>query len=416
MSAAFFMILLSTVATSQGAAYVTDPGPSFSLTGYEYADDDAQDRDDESEDTYEEATNAIDEEDWREAVRLFDRVISRGGTRADGAMYWKAYAQAKLGQRTEALETLAAMMKKYPKSRWINDNKALDLEIRQASGQRISPEGLDDDELKLIALHSLIGKDPQRAMPILEKILQGSAASKVKEQALFVLAQSDNERAHAILTEIALGRGNPDLQARAIKYLGINPTERNRSLLSQAYQTGSIEVKKAALEAFMIAGDRARILEAARSEKDETLRAVAVQQLGVLGSKKELSELYRTESSRRVKKSIIQAMFVGNSAESLQELARIEKDIELRAEAVKHLGLLPQATTEKFLLSLYQTEQAPEIRGAVVDAFFVQGNARVLVQLVRQEKDRRMKREIAEKLAIMDDPEAVEYMQELLNQ
>src|SRR5688572_2221230 len=170
MSAAIFMILLSTAATLQGAAYITDPGPSFSITGSGY-DDDAQERDDESEDTCEEATDAIDESDWREAVRLFDRVISRGGNRADGAMYWKAYAQAKLGQRTEALETLAGMMKKYPKSRWINDAKALDLEIRQASGQRVSPEGIDDDELKLIALHSLIGKDPQRATPILEKIL-----------------------------------------------------------------------------------------------------------------------------------------------------------------------------------------------------------------------------------------------------
>ena len=59
MSAAFFMILLSTAATVQGAAYVTDLGPSFSITASGYADEAAQERNEEIEDAYEEATDAM---------------------------------------------------------------------------------------------------------------------------------------------------------------------------------------------------------------------------------------------------------------------------------------------------------------------------------------------------------------------
>lgn len=37
---------------------------------------------------------------------------------ADGALYWKAYAENKVGQRADALSTLVELQKSYPKSRW----------------------------------------------------------------------------------------------------------------------------------------------------------------------------------------------------------------------------------------------------------------------------------------------------------
>jgi hypothetical protein len=36
---------------------------------------------------------------------------------ADGALYWKAYAENKMGQRADALSTLVELQKSYPKSR-----------------------------------------------------------------------------------------------------------------------------------------------------------------------------------------------------------------------------------------------------------------------------------------------------------
>ena len=83
-----------------------------------------------------------------------------------------------LGQADEALEQL---QKEYASSRWLNDAKALQVEVRQASGQPVSPERQDDEDLKILAINTLINSDPERAVPLLEKILSsGSASPKLK--------------------------------------------------------------------------------------------------------------------------------------------------------------------------------------------------------------------------------------------
>ena len=40
------------------------------------------------------------------------------------------------------------MRKRFPQSRWAKDAQALDVEIRQASGQSVSPDGQANEELK----------------------------------------------------------------------------------------------------------------------------------------------------------------------------------------------------------------------------------------------------------------------------
>ena len=45
--------------------------------------------------------------------------------------------------------------KTNPKSRWLDDAKALRVELRQASGQPVSADIQNDEELKLIALNGL---------------------------------------------------------------------------------------------------------------------------------------------------------------------------------------------------------------------------------------------------------------------
>lgn len=369
----------------------------------------------DDEDLYDEATEAIDEGNWRDAINNFNEVIRANKSRVDAALYWKAYAQGKLGQKTEALETVAQLEKRFPRSRYVKDAKALDLEIRQSAGQQVRPEGMADDDLKIAALQSLLNSSPDRAVATIDKILKGNASPRVKDRALFVLAQMDNEKAAALLAGIAQGQSNPDLQVRAVKYLGIHGTERNRAFLANAYRNGNPDVKKAVLKALMISGDKGRLLEVARGEKDPELRADAVRQLGVMGAAKELSDLYKTETTREVKKAILRSMFVGGSVDNLGELAKNERDPELRAIAVKNLGLTGHDKTGALLLSIYQSDPSPRIRDAVIDALFIQSNGRVLVQLARQEKDPALKREIVRKLSLMNTPESLNYMEELLN-
>src|SRR5277367_1516310 len=93
---------------------------------------------DSSSESYSRGKSYLDRKEYDRAIDAFSRVIDNKASRADGAYYWRAYAQNKLGHRDEALASLDALEKSYPGSRWLDDAKALRVEIRSQSGQPVS--------------------------------------------------------------------------------------------------------------------------------------------------------------------------------------------------------------------------------------------------------------------------------------
>jgi HEAT repeat protein len=364
---------------------------------------------------YERGTSALNERRWDAAAEAFGEAVKLGGRRVDGALYWKAYAQNKQGQRAEALATLGQLVKTVPGSRYLSDAKALEVEIRQASGQPVPPEAESDEELKLIAINALLNTDAERAVPMLEKLLQGNQSPKLKERALFVLAQSNSPRAREVVAQFARGSSNPDLQMKALSYLGIYGSKENRQLLADIYASSSDrEVKRRILHSFMVSNDRERLLAAAKGEASPELRAEAIQQLGVMGARNELWELYQAESSLEVKEKILRSMFVGGNAERLIEVARTEKEPKLRLAAIHSLGIMGSRRTGDALASLYETENDVVVRKAVIQGLFIQGNATALIGLAKKETDLNLKKEIVGKLSLMRSKEAVDYLMEIL--
>ena len=367
-------------------------------------------------DVYEQARELIDSGRYERALESLDRVAAApDSTRADAALYWKAYAQWKLDQRADALSTLADMRKRFPQSRWAKDAQALDVEIRQASGQAVSPDGQASEELKLLALRGLMNSDPDRAIPMIEQLLAGPSTVRVKENALFVLSQSRSSRARDIIAGAAKGSVNPDLQLRAIRYLGAIGGPENRQVLDDAYRaTTDVAVKRAIVRSFGAAGDRQRLLALAKSEKEPELRGEAVRSLGAMNATAELDELYQTETSAEVKNQIIRGMVASGNVGSLTKLATSEKDPALKRMAIRNLGAMGSAKTSDTLRSIYTADMNPEVRSAVIEALFIQQNATSLVALARAEKDPAMKRRIVERLSLMKSKDASDYMLELL--
>ena len=72
------------------------------------------------------------------------------------------------------------------------------------------------------------------------------------------------------------------------------------------------------------------------------------------------------------------------------------------------------AGTADTLTSIYGSDSSPDVRKAVVNALFLQNNAKALVGLARAEKNAEMKKEIVSKLSIMKSTEATDYLLELL--
>lgn len=365
---------------------------------------------------YTQGTEALDRREFEKAAESFAKAAALKGERADGALYWRAYALNKSGRRNEALEVIAALRAAHPKSRWLRDAGALEIEIKQASGQAAVPQNGGDDDLKLMALSGLMNADPERAIPLVEKMLASSQSGKVRDRALFVLAQSGSPKAREVLVRLARSGPDEDTQAKAIRYLGqFGGPESGQALVDIYKSSKNPKARKAVLQAFMLSGDRARLLEVARTETDPGLKREAIQQIGVSGGRDELWQLYQTETSVEAKKAILNGLFVGGAADRLAELARKETDPGLRREAIQKLGLTGAENSAATLKQLYASESDLGIKKAILNGFFVQGNAEALVEIARAEKDPALKREAVQKLSLMSGSKAAtDYMLELL--
>ena len=251
---------------------------------------------------------------------------------------------------------------------------------------------------------------------MLQKLLQGPQSPRLKERALFVLAQSSSPEARKVMTEIARGTGsNPDLQRKAIQYLGVAGNTENRQILADIYQSSTdVDVKRQILRAYMISGDRTRVLAAATGEKAPELRQEAVRQLGVMGAREELWQLYRKETDASVKRQVLQALFVSGDATRLIELANTETDPELRRTAIQHLGTMGGSRTGEALTGLYQKEKDAANKRTIIQALFVQGNAEALVAMARKETDVEAKKAIVKQLSLMNSKVATDYLMEIL--
>ena len=371
----------------------------------------------QAEESYRKAMGSIDQSHWDAALQQFKQIASQYKDKADAALYWEAYAQNKLGQAGPALTTLSRLKATYAASRWLNDARALELEVRQAAGQKVAPESIGgDDDLKLMALSGLMGSDPERALPILEKTLQGNASNQVKERALFVLSQNDSPAARSLVERIARGSSNPELQRKALRNIALFGSPKNHQVLSEIYASSNdVEVKREILRGFMMSGDKERVAAAAKGEKSPELRKEAIRQLGLMGDHKTLSELYASESDRQIKEQILQGLFLGGSVDKLIELARTERDPELQKKAINNLGLTGAGKAGDTLVAMYHSSSDRGVKSAVLNALFLQNNGKALVDIARKETNPELKREAVQKLSLTHTKEGADFFSELLN-
>ena len=312
------------------------------------------------------------------------------------------------------MQAIAALRSAYPRSRWMKDAAALDLEIRQASGQAPAPAAEGSDDLKLLALGGLMNADPARALPLIKQMLARSPTQTVRDRAMFVLAQSGSPEAREVLMQMARGGADVETQVTAIRYLGLFGGNDSRQSLVDIYSgTQNAEARKAVLTGLMVAGAREQLAAIARTETAPELRREAINQLGVSGARAELEQLYQQDKSPDARRAVINALFVSGAVDQMTALATKETDPELRREAVQRLGLMGKETAPT-LKSIYGSERDPRVKAAVLHAFFVQGNATALIEIARQEQDPERKKEAVQMLSLMHSKEATDYMLELL--
>jgi hypothetical protein len=257
----------------------------------------------------------MDENRWQEAVSAFDKVIRDKGKRVDAALYWKAYSLNKLGKTQLAIATCDQLHSQFADSPWNKDCNAISVDVQvdpkvMTADQtkmkmdhvhphvRIAPIRPDmgggeggvtrgsDEDLKILALNSMLYRDPTTALPLLRGILSGNQPLRVKKHALFVLAQSKSPEAEGILRDAALGKLDPQLQGQAIQAMAVFQGKRANDTLAEVYRTTTDpKIKNSIISAMFITKDASRMVEMARSEKDLELKRRIVSELALMNDK-----------------------------------------------------------------------------------------------------------------------------------
>jgi HEAT repeat protein len=264
------------------------------------------------------------------------------------------------------------------------------------SAQPASPD--DAEALKITALEALMSAPPERALPIVEKVLAGNNSDEVKERALFILSQIDLPAAQTILLDTARQSGG-EIRLEAIRMVGIGGQADALAALTDLYSTGDEDVRRAVLEAYLIAGDAQSVYQIAVNVDNEDDYEEAVEILGAMGARDELQELRNT---RGTSATLIEAYAISGDAETLRKLALDTSDPELQGQAIEALGIIGGAEVKQTLVEIYQTTDAPDLRAAALDGLLIANHDEGILELYRASDNPAEKKELLQYLVMMD--------------
>ncbi|HEV7490074.1 MAG TPA: HEAT repeat domain-containing protein [Rhodanobacteraceae bacterium] len=360
---------------------------------------------------------SLKKNDWNAALKHFEDLEKllrqKEPKSADAALYWEAYTFVQAKRTTEAKNAIERLHREFPGSHWSKDADALLPQARPAS-TKASTSDMDDEELADIAVQGLMNAPPERALPLLKKVLQSQHPIQTKKRALFVLSQLGTDAALDVVIDTAKTATDPELRTEAVRMLGVSGENRAIERLRELYATSKdANEKRQIIEAWLVADRKDLVLASARNEPDPDVRAKAIETLGALDASDELKQLFDTTTDANNRRAIVHALGVAGNADGLAAIAGNAKLPEdLRIEALHSLGV---AGADDKLVALYAQAGTPALRDATLQGLLIAGDADSVVQLYHQAKTNDEKKALLRMLSLMNDDEAINAIEEELD-
>jgi HEAT repeat protein len=375
------------------------------------ADAEMKTADKELNQLYSQGQELMAKSDWRQALDRFTkleaRMVERGESNVDTAIFWQAYVLVQAKRPSDARRTVDRLREKFPQSRWIAEAETL-LRQNEVNVEAASPGG--DGDLAEIAVEGLMNAPPERAVPLLKKVLRGKQPEKVKRRALFVLSQLDSREALVELVEIARS-GDPSLRSEAIRMLGVSGDDKALAELATLYKNASPAEKREVLQAWMIAERKDLVFAAARDETDPKLREDAVQLLGAMEATDELKQLVPSIKDPELLSHVVQALGVAEDIPALVQIAGSHPNEAARLEAYRAIGVAGGQKASDALVGLYPKATSAEQRDAILQGLLIADDAKAMTALYKNAKSKEEKQQILRMLTAMGDDAALEIIE-----
>jgi hypothetical protein len=276
-----------------------------------------------------------------------------------------------------------------------------------AAAQTAAPDSqrslTEDEELSLTALEGLMSQRADRALPILKKVLAGPQTKLVKQRALFVLSQIDSQEARDILLQMSR---SPDVAMRkeAIRNIGIGGDAKSLDALQALYDSGDSDVKQEVLQAWLIAGRKDNVYQAALNAKSEDEAAHAIQLLGAMGATDELRKLGDRPNAPR---GLLEAYAISGDLASLRKIADGSGDRSMRVDAVRKIGIINGDAARAALREIYTRTTDEEIRAAALQGMLIARDDQGVLALYRAATTSEQKKNLLRTLTLMDSDAAL---------
>jgi HEAT repeat protein len=267
-----------------------------------------------------------------------------------------------------------------------------------------------DEELALAALEGLMAQPSERALPIIKKVLAGSQTTLVKQRALFVLSQMNSPEAQQILVQTARSN-DAAMRGEAIRSIGIGGDAKSLDALLEVYKSGDGTVKQDVLQAWLIAGRKEAVYQAAVNAKSEEEARNAIHILGAMGATEELRKL---GSQPNASAGLLEAYAISGDLESLRKLATGSGDRSVRIEAVRRIGIISGDAARTALQEIYASNTDPEFKEAALQGMLIAGDEQGVLKLYRASKSSDEKRALLRVLSTMDGDAALKEIDEAL--
>lgn len=271
----------------------------------------------------------------------------------------------------------------------------------------------DNEALAITALEALMAAEPERALPLVERVLRSNHSDRVKQRALFVASQIDLPGAQQLLMEFA--RAESSLQGEAIRMIGIGGNADSLNALAELYAEAAPEVRERILQAYLIADRPDAVVAIAEQAATDEEFDQAVRILAAMGASEQLRQIGRQRPGSR---GLIQAYAVAGDLDSLRAVAQGEAGEvtpEARRDAIRSVAIVGSDAARELLMQIYRDSNDPQIRQHAAQALMVADHDAGLLQLYRDAKDPDEKRDLLRMLVMMDSDAALDAIDAALN-
>jgi hypothetical protein len=381
--------------------------------------DDAPTGDKASNALYWQGQAALKQSDWSTALQRFqdlEKLLRKNEPKSvDAALYWEAYALVQAKRTTEAKGVIERLHREFPESRWSRDADTLLAQTRPAAQ---ADSGLADEELADIAVQGLMNAPPERALPVLKRVLASQRSLKVKKRALFVLSQLETDDAMKVVLDTAKNSREPELRKEAINMLGVGGGQFAIDGLVDIYATSSsADDKGRVIEAWLAADRKDLVLKTARNEADPKVRRKAIEALGAMEASQELAQLLEATQDAGNRRAIIEALGVAGDVSALTSIAGNAKLPEdERTDAMEALGVAGDGDGSAALVELYGKANTPRLREAALQGLLVADDAEAVKKLYRNARSAEEKKAVLRVLTSMDDDSAIDVIERELGE